>query len=84
MAETILHVLLEKTSSTDLITRHGAVLGVAEILHSLSVVAKQSDCTIQDVIGKLLNLSTFYAIASPQVTFHLSLSGCFFAATVVI
>jgi hypothetical protein len=53
MAETILHVLLDKTSSSDLITRHGAVLAVAEILHSLSVLAKQSDCTIQDVIGKL-------------------------------
>jgi len=73
MAETILHVLLDKTSSTDLITRHGAVLAVAEILHSLSVVAKQSDYTIQDIIGKLLLFSTFYSIASSPVSFHLCL-----------
>ena len=73
MAETILHVLLDKTSSTDLITRHGAVLAVAEILHSLSVVAKQSDYTVQDIIGKLLHFSTFYSIASPPVSFHLCL-----------
>lgn len=73
MAETILHVLLDKTSSIDLITRHGAVLAVAEIIHSLSVLAKQADCTIQDVIGKLLHFSTFYSAASPPVSFHLCL-----------
>jgi len=70
MAETVLRVLLDKTSSTDLITRHGAVLAVAEILHSLSIVAKQSDYTIQGIIGKLLNFGTFYSIASPPVSFH--------------
>lgn len=70
MAETVLRVLLDKTSSTDLVTRHGAVLAVAEILHSLSVVAKQSGYTIQGVIGKLLNFSTFYSIASPPISFH--------------
>jgi hypothetical protein len=68
MAETVLHVLLDKTSSTDLNTRHGAVLAVAEILHSLSLLAKESDCTIQDIIGKLLRLSTVYSIASPPVS----------------
>jgi hypothetical protein len=68
MAETVLHVLLDKTSSTDLVTHHGAVLAVAEVLHSLSVVAKQSDFTIQDIIGKLLHFSTFYSIASPTTS----------------
>ena len=73
MAETVLRVLLDKTSSTDLVTRHGAVLAVAEILHSLSIVAKQSGYTIQDIIGKLLHFSTFYGIASPPVSFRLCL-----------
>jgi hypothetical protein len=61
MAETVLPVLLNKTSSDDLNTRHGAVLGIAEILHALAIVTK-SDCTIQDVIGKLLFFSIFTAL----------------------
>ncbi|XP_021918529.1 tubulin-specific chaperone D [Zootermopsis nevadensis] len=49
--ETVLRALLDKTSSIDLNARHGAVLGIAEILHALAVMAKQSDRTIQDVVG---------------------------------
>lgn len=54
MAETVLPVLLDKTSTVDLNTCHGSVLAIAEILHALALVAEQSDRTIQDVIGKLL------------------------------
>jgi hypothetical protein len=83
MAETVLRVLVDKTSSTDVNMRHGAVLAVAEILHSLSVLAKESDCSIQDIIGKLLQLSTFYGLASPPVSFLLCLFGRLFAVTVI-
>ncbi|PNF44134.1 Tubulin-specific chaperone D [Cryptotermes secundus] len=51
MAETVLPVLLDKTSTVDLNTCHGSVLAIAEILHALAIVAEQSDCTVQDVIG---------------------------------
>lgn len=57
MAETVLPVLLDKTSAVDLNTCHGSVLAIAEILHALSIVAEQSDCAIQDVVGKLLFLA---------------------------
>jgi DNA integrity scanning protein DisA with diadenylate cyclase activity len=52
MAETVLPILFDKTSSVDLNTRHGAVLAIAEILHGLAIVVEQSDRTIQDVTGK--------------------------------
>lgn len=35
MAEQILPVLLEKTSSTDLNTRHGSILAIGEVIHGL-------------------------------------------------
>jgi hypothetical protein len=60
IAENVLHALLDKTSSTDLNTRHGAVLSIAEILHALALRAKQCDCTIQDIVGKLF-LSTCHS-----------------------
>jgi hypothetical protein len=79
MAETVLPVLLDKTSSVDLNTRHGAVLAIAEILHALAIVAEQSDSTIQDAIGKLLFFSTFYSIAQALITFCV----CLYAVTLL-
>ncbi|PSN56928.1 Tubulin-specific chaperone D [Blattella germanica] len=51
MAETVLHTLLEKTSSIDLNTRHGAVMAIAEILHALAIVGSENKLNIQDIVG---------------------------------
>jgi hypothetical protein len=71
MAETALSVLLDKTSSVDLNTRHGAVLAIAEIVRGLAIVAEQSDSSIQDVIGKLL-LAHFTALHELWINGYLS------------
>jgi hypothetical protein len=57
------------TSSVDLNTRHGAVLGTGEILHALAIGAKQSDCTIQDIVGKSIFLSSFHSSSWPHSSF---------------
>ena len=51
MAETVLHILLDKTSSIDLNTRHGAVMAIAEILHALALVGKETNSAILDIVG---------------------------------
>ncbi|XP_068082742.1 tubulin-specific chaperone D [Anabrus simplex] len=51
MSKTVLPILLDKTKSIDLSTRHGAVLAIGEIVHALSVLASQSDDNIANVIG---------------------------------
>ncbi|XP_069674548.1 tubulin-specific chaperone D [Periplaneta americana] len=51
MAEAVLRILLEKASSIDLNTRHGSVMAIAEILHALSLVARENGSKIQDTVG---------------------------------
>jgi uncharacterized membrane protein len=70
MAHTVLPALLDKASSINLYTRHGAVLAIAEILHALAIVAEQSDHTIQNVIGKILFFSIFCSIALAPLSLY--------------
>lgn len=51
MSDSVLKILLEKTKSIDLNSRHGAVLSVGEILHSLSLIARDSNQSIQDILA---------------------------------
>lgn len=51
MSKTILPQLLTQTTGNILVTRHGAILAVAQIVHGLSLAAKKEGKLVQDVIG---------------------------------
>lgn len=50
MCETVLDKLFEKTANIDLYTRHGAILAIGEILHALSLIAKERETRIDSIL----------------------------------
>lgn len=54
MASSVLPQLLSRTTSIDLNARHGAVLAIAELLHALSLVGKDRNQSILEIVGESL------------------------------
>ncbi|RZC41515.1 tubulin-specific chaperone D, partial [Asbolus verrucosus] len=51
MITTVLPKLFEKAASIDLNSRHGAVLSIGEIVHSLSIISKEHNSKTETVLG---------------------------------